>query len=273
MYELVDIENENTLLKPGNIPHSVGTLIYNSKQPLAHGVIPNNSKTLNITEYDFNHILEKGVIPESVESVSLNHGYNNPITGSLPSSLKILEFGNEFNQILKPGDIPNSVEFLKLGDQINQPLFNIIPPNVTNLEFGFYFNQKLDNETIPPNVKTLKLGNDFDMCLLNSSIPKSVTSLAFNSITSLTFGAKFNQQLRSLPKLLKQLKFGTDFNQILLPGVLGDEIENLIFGNDFNQPLGILGRILPHSIKTLSISRNYTPIIHNSFSKISIIKN
>ncbi|KAN0003179.1 hypothetical protein ACTFIZ_009324 [Dictyostelium cf. discoideum] len=171
-------------------------------------------------------------------------------------------------------NIPTSVEFLKLGDQINQPLFSIIPKNVTNLEFGHDFNQKLDNETIiPPNVKTLKFANDFNK-FLNNSIPKSVTSLTFNSITNLTFGAKYNQELRpeSLPKCLKQLKFGTDFNQKLQPGVLGNEIEDLIFGNDFNQTLGILGKILPCSIKTLLISRNYTPIIDNSFSKVLIIR-
>ncbi|KAN0018315.1 hypothetical protein ACTFIU_010930 [Dictyostelium citrinum] len=155
----------------------------NLSAQLKHGDIP-----YSFTEYDFNHKLEKGVIPESVENLSLYHGYNIPITNSLPSSLNTLEFGNEYSQILKPGDLPNGIEVLKLGDQFNQSLLNIIPKTVTCLEFGFNFDQKLDNG-IPPNLKTFILGAEFNQCLSTYSIPKSVTSL--------TFSSKFNKHIQS----------------------------------------------------------------------------
>jgi hypothetical protein len=65
-----------------------------------------------------------------------------------------------------------------------------------------------------------------------------------NSITHLTFGYRFNQQINNLPNSITHLSFGYAFNQLV--NYLPNSITHLNFGNSFNQSVDYLSKSITH---------------------------
>jgi len=78
-----------------------------------------------------------------------------------------------------------------------------------------------------------------------------------NSVTHLTFGYYFNQELTkgSIPNSVTHLTFGYFFNQVLKEGVIPNSVTYLTFGYYFNQKLNY---IITDNLIELLVSKNYT---------------
>ncbi|EFA78540.1 hypothetical protein PPL_09192 [Heterostelium album PN500] len=76
-------------------------------------------------------------------------------------------------------------------------------------------------------------------------------------LEELLFGDTFNQIIEpeTLPKCLRKLVFGRDYNQPLVIGSLPNSLETLVFGFKFNQL--IQPKILPPNLKELKFGRNF----------------
>jgi hypothetical protein len=168
-------------------------------------------------------------IPRNVTYLMFGEAFNQHIDGCIPNSVKHLKFGNSFNKSID--SLPDSITHLKLGYNFNQYILKL-PLNLTRLTLGGY-NKPLD--CLPDGLKILNLGNSFN-CPIEGSIP--------NSVTHLTFGREFDQEIRrpfqdstySKPFVLKYLKFGENYNSI---SIIPYTVTHLVFGFEFNQDITI----------------------------------
>ncbi|EGG13543.1 hypothetical protein DFA_11304 [Cavenderia fasciculata] len=77
------------------------------------------------------------------------------VVGSIPSTIKKLEFGTYHNKAINnPSLIPSSVTDLILSNSVVSP--GAIPSSVTTLAFGARFTHDLEPGSVPPNLKSLK---------------------------------------------------------------------------------------------------------------------
>ena len=142
--------------------------------------LPNTLKYL-ITGYHFNHHLYN--IPNSIEYISLNSMFNYPIN-NLNDNIKVLYLNcdNFIHQILK---LPKQLEHIILCSKttiiLDTKCFSDLL-NLREIEFGYDFNSSLDNIKWSDSIQILK------------------------------FGDNFNQMLNNLPKYLKKIQVGVDFD-------------------------------------------------------------
>lgn len=209
--------------------------------------------------------LDKSMFPESLESITFNHGYSYPITkDTLPPGLKRLIFKRNFNKSLC--SLPESLTYLKLGDYFNNPLIpGIFPPTLTYLDMGYSFNHPLIPGHFPPSLTNLKLSNCFDHPLEHGIFGIKLQCLDFGNawnhplpheilpcgLVKLKFGKAFNQSLDSVMITnLTYLDLG-GFNQPLdkLPGILLENLQHLIYRT--NHP--ICQGILPQTLRILEL--------------------
>ena len=75
-------------------------------------------------------------------------------------------------------------------------------------------------------------------------------------LETLIFVYNFNRSIKVvLPHNLKDLEFGTEFNQPIEKGVLPSFLKNLTLGRDFDQ--SIEKGVLPETLKTLTLGQNF----------------
>jgi hypothetical protein len=90
-----------------------------------------------------------------------------------------------------------------------------------------------------------------------------------NSVTHLTFGAKYNLPDSIIPNSVTHLTFGNDYNQ---PTIIPNSVTHLTFGDDYNQ-----STIIPNSVihlilgfdydKHITIPNSVTHLTFNKYSK------
>ncbi len=107
---------------------------WDNKNPIINKNKLPHVKTLELIRY--NHDLSPGIIPDSVENLTMTV-FNKPIKkGDLPDSIKILQLGVFFEQIIEKNTLPKSLRILYLpNDYIHKDKLDHIPESVT-IQFG-----------------------------------------------------------------------------------------------------------------------------------------
>ncbi len=160
--------------------------------------------------------------------------------------IKELTLGDRFNEYLDNVSLPHGITYLKFGDKYNRDLFeSSIPDTVEYLLFGKKFEKKITKEILPTGLKYIRLG-DLQTDITEDMFP--------DSLEELDTGDVFNFEITSLPKNLKKLVLGKNFNYIH-PGALPEGLTHIIFGMDYNSSLKGL---LPNSLTNLIFGYNYT---------------
>ncbi|EGG18631.1 SMAD/FHA domain-containing protein [Cavenderia fasciculata] len=138
-----------------------------------------------------------------------------------------------------PGDFPPNLEYLEMPYDFNRPLGQgLFPPTLTYLSFGYFFNKSITVDVLP------------------------------NALQVLKFGSRFDSKIEVLPFDLKQLSFGTWFNQPISKNLLPFGLQHLTFGHLFNHSLD--STILPLSLVYLDVGDTYDhPITSTTFAKDS----
>lgn len=132
--------------------------------------------------WEFDQLLEPGVLPDSIQYLKFGNWYKQPFTKDvLPKSLKYLIFNGHFNCEFDKDVLPNGLKHLTLSVEYNQPFAaNALPNSLKTLKFN----------------ETSKYGHYF----LKDALPNSLTELH----VSHTF--KYNSfQLDNMPKSLKYI--------------------------------------------------------------------
>ncbi|AYV80079.1 MAG: hypothetical protein Gaeavirus8_10 [Gaeavirus sp.] len=96
--------------------------------------------------------------------------------------------------------IPSSVKIIIFGNNFDQPVDIIkFPETIEKIVFGYNFNQPIDNITFPEGIRFIKFGWNFNQPVIKTKFP--------SSLRSIHFGWKFNQSLDNLPDTIEQLFF------------------------------------------------------------------
>jgi len=190
-------------------------IIKNLNSPLTDELINviKKHKSIKFVGENFNFTLDN--LPEGLESIKLNYGFNKPIN-NLPKSLKNLECGELFNQPID--NLPEGLESLKLNYGFNKPINNL-PKSLKNLECGELFNQPINN--LPKSLKNLECGVSFNQPIDN--LPENLESLSF-------LNGDFNQEINLLPIGLKKLRINTEIFEKTLD-YLPQNLEELELNN------------------------------------------
>jgi hypothetical protein len=149
----------------GDLPQSLLYLLCdvwfsNNGKPLKIGVFPDKIKYLNLGSY--NHILEPGLIPNSVTKFVFQDRFNQPfLQDSLPKNLKELILGKAYNQPFTFQDIPYTLTYLKLGEKYTCDLCDVILSKI-------YLNLKIHIANEELYLKTIdKVSFFFKDCIFN----------------------------------------------------------------------------------------------------------
>ncbi|KAN0023311.1 hypothetical protein ACTFIU_011481 [Dictyostelium citrinum] len=198
--------------------------LYFNYREIKPNMIPMGVKRI-IFHDNFDSLIRKNVIPNSVEEIELGNKFNKPLViNSFSSSLTSIIFGDSFDQCLRVGCLPNSC---------------------TSLTLGLCFNQRIEPNQLPQGLKILKLSYRFDYQLEVGSLPQSLEYLQFGYLFNQTIGHNV------LPKSLKSLVLGWNFNKPIEVGVLPNSLIKLEFGYHYNQDLPI--NCIPSSIEVLKL--------------------
>ncbi|GAM22597.1 hypothetical protein SAMD00019534_057720 [Acytostelium subglobosum LB1] len=202
-------------------PAKTTHITYNRKKTVPPGSLRSGLLSLSLGPR-FQRPIDKGILPDTLTRLSLDD-YKQPLTpGALPSSIRVVNFGEEYNQAIEPGvfDPDSPPEVIQFGMMFNQPLFTeplgtpVLPTGVIKLTFGYTFDQPLLSGTLPDTLAFLKLGDEFDRALRPGDLPQSLRFLMF--------GRCFNQHIgpNILPSNLLTLHMGQRFGKPVLPGYL-----------------------------------------------------
>jgi len=161
-------------------------------------------------------------------------------------------------------DSKHLVWFSMMNKQSHTALFDTICSNVTfKMKWLSTFFHYLPKQLLCPFGVNLYL------------LPLSITHLTFgytfdeevnglpSGLTHLKFGIQFNQPVDHLPPLITHLTFGMRFNQPV--GKLPPNITHLTFGYYFNQPVDHL----PHKITHLSFGGDFRMCMEHLPSSIT----
>jgi FNIP Repeat len=210
----------------------------------------------------FNRSIVPGDLPESLHTLVFTNDYKHAFVPlALPSALVRLEFHGNLDRLYdqEVRILPDSLQFLIVGHGFNRPLpYNILPSSLIELSLGTAFNQMIPNNVLPENLEILEFGHKFNQLL--PRLPVSLKSLLLrgdynqpltkyegegqeimllnNGLLKLELSASFNHNLdKALPSSLQELILGDDFNQPISNGSLPNDLKRLHFGLNFNNLL------------------------------------
>jgi len=107
--------------------------LYSLVSQLEKGMLPSTLESLSIYSYD--KLLLPDVLPNGLKDLGL-YKYNQPLNvGVLPPSLITLKL-NEFNQELEPFALPQSLKTVKLYKYSNVIVANVLPSSLTSLNLN-----------------------------------------------------------------------------------------------------------------------------------------
>ncbi len=261
------------VLTPGSIPETVEEInfeggVYFLKDKFEIGTIPFGVKKLEFgTIHNYEHILDPGVLPNSIETLVMQYKFAQPIvSGIIPNSVKYLVIHNNNNLI--EGSIPHGVIELELKNNYNKIFPNMFPETIKKLKLsGFDFDISELDKCIPKSVKHLTLeGTCFVRPLVPGNIPDSVEELiviGYNDSYPVQ-GTKSNPSKYTLyegiiPNSVRKLKLICYDDQAITKGHFPDGIESIEFVNCANLELKV--NSFPDSVKELSFSNYGKPLI------------
>jgi len=189
------------------------------------GSLISNIKSIQFQDY--NQILLKGAIPDSVTEIDFGVYFNSTFT--LPSSLKVVKFGFKFEQELPIGIFPPTVEEIHFGVYYDKRLEpGVLPPNLKVLSFPYH---DWLFEILPESIQELNLitsNSNGDLSLECSfsakTLPQSLTKLTLGRYQSI-------YDLDDLPPSIKYLKLGDKFN-----GQIPNTVESIEFHSRLPAP-------------------------------------
>jgi hypothetical protein len=190
----------------------------------------NSFKSLSIKYITLNKMFKAYKISGHVLTFSnyFNERYGfQSISDSDMKQLRKIDFGNGFNQSIDELKIPDNVEVIVFGDSFNQPINNVKWPNkLRKILFGYSFNQSTNQ--IPSTVTIINSNNMIDQVHHTTYLELKFVN-HFNmdpnhyllpyinnpNVKRIEFPDTFNYPINRVlwPKSLKQLIFGTNFNQ------------------------------------------------------------
>jgi hypothetical protein len=176
-----------------------------------------------LTNDNFNKYLDK------IYCVRIRDEYIDPLPDfSMFKNLKKMKFDYYFNKSID--NLPDTVEHIELNWEFNTPI-NKLPTNLKEITFGNFYNQPL------------------------TCLPEGLTSLRICK--------HFNQPLNkyNIPRTLKHLYIGRNFNHKFEPGDLPEGLITLSFIKNSKYSHNLEG-VLPKSIKTLKLGDKYKKLYH-----------
>lgn len=291
----------NQIIEPNVLPESLIKLTFGSyfDQIIDKNVLPKNLKIVefdtnfnkklekNVLPYGlkelifsddsiYNHLFEKGVIPDTVTKINLGGNYMTKLEiGSIPNNVIHLNMANiHLNIPFEKNILPESIEILNLTCHYEKPnklkKIGFLPKNLKKFNLNSYWNYPVIGNSLPKGLKYLTLYGIFEYSIKLDKIiiPSSLVYLELNYYdypikkNDIPEGIEcikllnFNKEIEkgALPKSLKKLIFNINFNQSL-DGVLPENLEYLKLSAQYNQPL--LNGILPKSLRIFEFSENY----------------
>lgn len=117
----------------------------------------------------------------------------------------------------------------------------------TNVQYCQLYANSIGLLQLPKNIKKLTIGGSNRIKIKNRILKKLYYSS--NSITHLTFGTYFNQEIKEcIPNSVTHLTFGSEFNQ-KIKNCIPNSVTHLTFGFDFNQEIKTC---IPNSVTHLT---------------------
>ena len=164
----------------------------------------------------------------------------------------VIIFSPEFNEPLDIELISNYKKVIFSDYVLDKDIFKAYMFDIfTKLIIQFStFNQEI--KQLPQSITQLTFGNDFNQEL-------SQLSIISQTLTHLTFGNYFNKEVNQLSQSLTHLIFGMNFNQEV--NVLPNSITNITFGFYFNRKVNNL----PQSITRLTFGFTFNQEIKQIF--------
>jgi FNIP Repeat len=259
-------------IPPHVLPENLIDLIMDSNFPLLKGVLPASLQHLSLGVL-YNHQLTEGILPFSLRTLDLG-GCNLPLEPNvLPPLLEVLKFGfdegmNDFNHPFLLGVFPKSLTSLYLSRAYNHAFeVGVLPPFLTTLSFGKEYNHALRTGVLPPNLERLYFCDDSDF-----NHPITEAGILPLSLKTLRLGNLFCSSLLYLPPGLISLTLGHRAGKFNLDITLPPTLEEL------NLPFRYSCPTIQHTLTTLSslthiciserliyqfLNTNYLPLLTN----------
>jgi hypothetical protein len=270
----------NRKLNPGDLPDGLQELIMSDMytHEIIPGVFPASLKSLTFYSRQSLHTVVSGIFPENLEHLTIDCKYNGHIhvhiiEKNYPQKLLSLELLNNFSDVIDVSKLPRTLETLILEDcDIKQFTQGMLPPNLKKFVIGKYESLPFDKsmfpafieeiiliywklheitkDTFPESLKILNLGC-YNHCITN--LPSQLEELHLSNY-SLEF------DLKLLPKTLKKLYFGPEWDYCVPPESLPTNLEVLHFSGGFNHSLS---NVLVHctKLKTLDLGVIFDRVI------------
>eukprot|EP01132_Coremiostelium_polycephalum_P003976 gene3976-4972_t len=168
-------------------------------------------------------ILRVGLIPDSVTHLIFTDEIDRMEVGSIPRSVRYLEFKSDINPLLELGHLPIEVETLifQRDYQLDQSGVGILPTSLTSLSMGKCSNIDLKVGMLPPSLLHLDLGSGFNQEIKEGILPDTLESLTIGSTANL-----FLKNVR-IPTSLRFFNFDCDFILMITISIQSPYLLNL----------------------------------------------
>ncbi|KAN0031235.1 hypothetical protein ACTA71_010318 [Dictyostelium dimigraforme] len=260
--------NEKINSKSFKIPSTITSLSFgddwkNGNFKLEEGDFHQGLKNLDIIGYD--KPLTVGVLPQSLESLSIGHSNDYTLPSLLnddgdgqktilPIHLKKLSIGGQFNKglTIPTNSIPQSITSLKLMStdiEIDKLLYT--NSTIKNLEIIISLKEPkkmISKEMLPSNLESLTVSTESNIIEKNA-LPKTLQSLDYSiqdesnsiltNIYELLNDSFLNDGLKTLSIDLPNID-SNNIDGINFSGIFPNSLKQLTFGNNFNTNLNQL---------------------------------
>lgn len=241
-----------------NIPQSVTHIYLHSDYQRSLDDVPDSVYFIfvgdRVVRGDVEIIGTKDIIPDSTAHISISGDME---FTTIPPSVRSLYFftvyGTSFRSQILSNTIPNTVKKITFSCSYTYPLeTGVLPEGLTHLYLTGN-NYDYDNMVIPSSVRYLTIGYlpptpiRYPPNLFSLTIEKSERPLVMDDI----------------PRTIKQLIFGDDFDQPIYEGLSPEGLTHLTVGNRLDQPLsrGLIPRTLRYinTGRTQSLDKDADP--------------
>ena len=215
----------------------------------------------------FNHEVSVDMLPPLLTHLTLGDNQRSPIS-SLPCSLLVLQIGNTFNDTLLIA-WPPGLEELKFDVQLGifDRHISPLPPSLkllhmsclmrnvpsaeglVKLVLGRCFNFPIDFSETLRCLEELTFGYSFNHPISRDN----GVSLLPRNLKKLFFGNDFDIEITEmgLPKNIQEIEFGYRFNSALSPNCFPGTVRRIRFGESFNRDLSY--GTFPSTLKALEV--------------------
>lgn len=187
--------------------------------------------------------------------------FNIPFKIEFPKSLRVLILPLNYTHLIP---VDNNLKEINFGYNWNPRVPFELPKKVETLTFGGQFEDLTNFFSNPPSshLKNISLGGIFNKPLTPETTPYVCSS---SSISYLKLSNKFDNKLdlRNM-KALEIFVFNTNWNS--LDYLLPQSLKEIHYGTFFNQPLDL--SILPVSIKKIVLRKNFRNKVFSSNKKL-----